>query len=165
MKRGSTEVETLKLNGWKVGTVLIGTESGANGWSQTDRIKITAIGKYGFLCLWDYGNTGEWNDERGSTTLTSRLWTRVIPNRRGKTTTTIERVLKYCNTHCNFTWKQFEKKFGPYPCTATNYLSQLVHAEYVDRYARGKYYVEMPPPVTMSTSQLKDEAKSFRKVV
>ncbi|KXS55303.1 MAG: hypothetical protein AWU57_289 [Marinobacter sp. T13-3] len=72
MKRGATEAETLRLNGWGVGDILEGTEG-----SHTDRIWITCIGQEAFLCRWDYGCTGEFGEEDGQATLTCREWEKV----------------------------------------------------------------------------------------
>lgn len=72
MKRGKTEAETLRLNGWGVGDVLEGDEG-----HGPDRIKITAIGDEFFLCHWDYGATGEYQRESRNTTLTCREWRKV----------------------------------------------------------------------------------------
>lgn len=44
MKRGSTDAETCRLNGWSVGTVLVGDE----GYGPTT-IRITAIGEESIL--------------------------------------------------------------------------------------------------------------------
>ena len=73
MKRGNTELETLVLNNWGVGDVLEGDEG-----HGPDRIWITAVGQELFLCRWDYGCTGEWSAEKGSTTLICREWKRVF---------------------------------------------------------------------------------------
>lgn len=72
MIRGTTDAETLRLNGWKPGDVLEGDEG--NG---PDRILITAIGSERFLCRWDYKCKGKFGDESGNTTLTCRKWKRV----------------------------------------------------------------------------------------
>lgn len=44
MKRGSNEAETCRLNGWKVGDRLVGTELG-----RTVTLLLTAIGERGIL--------------------------------------------------------------------------------------------------------------------
>ena len=72
--------------------------------------------------------------------------------------TTLGKVLTYCHKTPNFTFGQFEKKFGKYPCGATNYLSMLVRAGYVDRYARGKYSVRFKPSLGLNYGRLKQEA-------
>ncbi len=77
MKRGKTEVETLKLNGWGVGDILQGTETWGDGTLNTDRLLITAIGQEGFLCKWDYRCDGVYEKEVGNTTLTSREWRKI----------------------------------------------------------------------------------------
>lgn len=71
MKRGKTEPETVRLNEWKVGDILEGDE----GYGPS-RILITAVGRYGILCLWDDDCTGEWGLEL-STTLSCREWVKV----------------------------------------------------------------------------------------
>ena len=45
MKRGRTEVETCRLNGWGVGTVLRGHESWADGAGTWSTIRITGMGE------------------------------------------------------------------------------------------------------------------------
>lgn len=69
MKKGRTDIETLRLNGWGVGTVLK-SQIG----SKIDLINITAIGKIRILCLWDHGCTGFWEEETTLTTLSDRDW-------------------------------------------------------------------------------------------
>lgn len=44
LKRGNTEAETCRLNGWTVGTVLVGDEG-----YGSEKIKITAIGERDIL--------------------------------------------------------------------------------------------------------------------
>jgi hypothetical protein len=44
MLRGKTEAETCRLNGWSVGTVLVGDEG-----CGAEKIKITAIGEENIL--------------------------------------------------------------------------------------------------------------------
>ena len=72
IKLGSTEKETLLLNGWGVGDILEGDE----GYGP-DRIIITAIGEERFLCKWDYKCKGDYGEECGSTTLVCREWRKV----------------------------------------------------------------------------------------
>ena len=72
MKRGKTEVETLKLNGWGVGDIL---ESKPRN-NCKHRIWITGIGDERFICRWCYDGD-QWTKESGSTTLTAREWRRV----------------------------------------------------------------------------------------
>ncbi len=63
MKRGATAAETCKLNGWTVGTRLVGDE----GYGPTT-ITITAIGETGILAKSDK------DSREGSWTLTCRDW-------------------------------------------------------------------------------------------
>ena len=72
MKLGSTERETLDLNGWTVGDIL----EGDDGFGPS-RIKITAIGEELFLCRWKNMDTPEWENESGNTTLRLREWRKV----------------------------------------------------------------------------------------
>ena len=72
MLRGTTEVETLRFNGWKVGDILEGDEG-----HGPDRILITAIGSERFLCRWDHKCKGRFGEESGNTTLTCREWKKV----------------------------------------------------------------------------------------
>jgi hypothetical protein len=78
MKRGRTEAETCEINGWTVGTRLVGTES-SGGWSSTCTIEITAIGERGILakCMNHGGYEGAWS-------LDSREW-RLAPITNSKT--------------------------------------------------------------------------------
>lgn len=73
MKRGKTEAETLKLNGWGVGDILEGSESGRH-----DRILITGVGDTRFMCRWDNGSKGKFGEERGNTVLSAREWRKVV---------------------------------------------------------------------------------------
>jgi hypothetical protein len=70
MKKGKTEVDTLRINGWGVGDILEGDE----GYGPV-KIRITAIGEEKFLCKWLY--TTGWGDESGNTTLLHRDWKKV----------------------------------------------------------------------------------------
>lgn len=70
MKRGQTEVETLRLNGWRTGDILKGDEG-----RGMDYILITAVGEERFLCRWLVD--GKWGPESGSTTLVCRDWEKV----------------------------------------------------------------------------------------
>ena len=72
MKRGKTEAETLKLNGWGIGDILEGEECG-----KLQRIRITTVGEELFLCRWDYRCDGNFGPEHGSTTLCAREWEKV----------------------------------------------------------------------------------------
>lgn len=72
MKRGNSEAETLRLNGWGVGDVLEGDEG-----RGPDRIKIVAMGEESMIVKWDYKATGEYDKESGNTTLTCREWKKV----------------------------------------------------------------------------------------
>jgi hypothetical protein len=72
IKRGKTEAETLKLNGWKEGDILAGDEGQGD-----DYILITRIGEDVFLCRWKYGNHTDWQKESGQTTLSCREWRKV----------------------------------------------------------------------------------------
>jgi len=67
VKRGSTDAETCRLNGWDVGTVLVGDE----GYGPTT-IQITAIGEECILA-----RTGSWCES--TWTLTCREWERGEP--------------------------------------------------------------------------------------
>lgn len=83
MKRGRTQAETLHLNDWGIGDILEGTEYEYNvekgkGWSNTNRILITAIGEDSFICKWDYNDGDGFNrSETGNTTLFCREWKKV----------------------------------------------------------------------------------------
>lgn len=73
MKKGSTDKETMSLNGWGVGDILEGDEG-----HGPQRILITAIGEELILCKWDYKCDGTYPDgECGSTTLSLRDWKKV----------------------------------------------------------------------------------------
>ncbi len=72
MIRGSTEKETLILNGCGIDDILEGDEG-----HGPSRIKITAIGEERFLCKWDYKCNGIYDRESGSTTLVCREWVKV----------------------------------------------------------------------------------------
>ena len=75
MLRGSTERETCDLNGWGVGTRLIGDE----GYGPTI-IEITAVGKRSILAETVTHNGSQPRGEtEGLWTLTCRDWTRVTP--------------------------------------------------------------------------------------
>lgn len=76
--------------------------------------------------------------------------------------TKLQKVLNFMNyrKNYNFTWKSFQSKFPGYPSTETNYLAQLVAAQYVIKTGRGKYHVAILPSVDMGSTQLKREAKS-----
>lgn len=63
MKRGKTEAETCHLNGWTVGTVLVGDE----GYGP-HTITITAIGRESILAYWHDSN------REAPTTLICREW-------------------------------------------------------------------------------------------
>lgn len=78
-------------------------------------------------------------------------------------TTTLTKVLKFCRTHDRFTFKEFDKRFGPYPSTGFNYLSMLVHAGFVNRYARGKYCISFKPPLNITSSGLKERSYGTKK--
>lgn len=73
MKRGRTEAETCLLNGWTVGTRLVGTQGGT-GWSNTSTIEITAIGEEDILAK--RIDPGEYTGE-GPWTLSCREWREV----------------------------------------------------------------------------------------
>lgn len=79
MKRGKTEIETLKLNGWGVGTILEGVDI----LGRTDRIKITALGLTNFLCVWHCDLVNNSNDfesrDSVNTSLNHRDWVEVKP--------------------------------------------------------------------------------------
>jgi len=62
VKRGSTDAETCRLNGWDVGTVLVGDE----GYGPTT-IRITAIGDEAILARTGSRRESTW-------TLTCRDW-------------------------------------------------------------------------------------------
>lgn len=72
MRRGKTEVETLRLNGWGIGDILEGDE----GYGP-DRIEITHIGEKRFGCRWDYKCNGDYGEEKFNTTLACREWRKV----------------------------------------------------------------------------------------
>lgn len=72
MKRGKTEAETLKLNGWGIGDILEGEWFG-----RIRRVLITAVGEELFLCRWNNGVDGDFDSENGSTTLSMREWKKV----------------------------------------------------------------------------------------
>jgi hypothetical protein len=72
IKLGSTEKETLLLNGWGVGDILEGDEG-----YGTIRIKITAIGEERFLCKCDYKCNGIYSEEYGSKTLGRTEWKKI----------------------------------------------------------------------------------------
>lgn len=77
----------------------------------------------------------------------------------GRRITKLERVLSFVSSHPLFVWSDFIKYFKcQYPCTETNYLSMLVRAGYVRRYARGKYQVNAYFSTRISYSDLKKEA-------
>ncbi len=76
--------------------------------------------------------------------------------------TILRKVMMYCYTKPEFTWKQFEKRFDRYPGTATNYLSLLVQAKYVDKYAKGKYRIKRFPSLYITFKTLKEEARKHR---
>jgi hypothetical protein len=70
MLRGKTEAETCRLNGWDVGTVLIGDEG-----RGPEKIKITAIGESTILARRIENRLGEQvNDPEGIWTLSCREW-------------------------------------------------------------------------------------------
>jgi hypothetical protein len=70
MLRGKTEAETCRLNGWNVGTVLIGDE----GYGP-EKIKITAIGEESMLARRIENQRGEQvNGPEGLWTLACREW-------------------------------------------------------------------------------------------
>lgn len=75
MRRGATEAETCRLNGWTVGTRLVGDE----GYGPTV-IRITAIGESALLAVRESHN-GEAVERpyEGSWTLRYRDWTEVAP--------------------------------------------------------------------------------------
>ena len=74
MKRGETETETCRLNGWSVGTVLVGDEG-----FGPEAIVITAIGEKSILAKKVRDNTGcaVENPEESLWTLKYRDWVRV----------------------------------------------------------------------------------------
>jgi len=72
MKRGRTEVETLKLNEWVPGDILEGDEG-----HGPDQIKIIAMGNEKFICQWRDRETGLFDRESNNTTLTCREWRKV----------------------------------------------------------------------------------------
>jgi hypothetical protein len=69
MLRGKTEAETLHLNNWKEGDILVGIENG-----RVDFLKITKIGEERFLSRWLYQGRNKWEEEIGNTTLSCREW-------------------------------------------------------------------------------------------
>lgn len=70
MLRGKTESETCRLNGWNVGTVLVGDE----GYGP-EKIKITAIGESSMLARRIENQRGEQvEDSEGTWTLSYREW-------------------------------------------------------------------------------------------
>ena len=69
MKRGKTELETLQLNGWGIGDILVGNEGGGD-----DYILITGQGEELFLCRWSHKEPFNWKEESGNTRLSSREW-------------------------------------------------------------------------------------------
>lgn len=73
MSKRFSSAELCRKNGWKRGTVLEGTESG-DGWSNTTRIRITAVGDEEVLAveLRKGGCEGPW-------TLGYRDWHEVAP--------------------------------------------------------------------------------------
>ena len=75
MFKGSTQRETLELNGWGIGDILEGDEG-----HGPQRILITAIGVERFLCKWDYKCNGVYAAESGQTTLNFREWVKVGSN-------------------------------------------------------------------------------------
>lgn len=72
MLRGETEVDTLALNGWRIGDIL----EGDYGYGP-EQILITAIGEELFLCRWKNKNKDEFGEESGDTTLNYREWKKV----------------------------------------------------------------------------------------
>lgn len=74
MKRGATEAETCRLNGWQVGTRLVGDE----GYGPTI-IRITAIGKSSLLAQCISHNGIPDNRSEDMWTLRCRDWERVGP--------------------------------------------------------------------------------------
>ena len=73
LKQRGREARELRKLGFGVGDIIEGDE----GYGPS-RILITAIGRDGFLCVWDYKCTGDFTGpESGSTTLSCRDWKRV----------------------------------------------------------------------------------------
>lgn len=70
MLRGKTDAETCRLNGWTVGTVLVGDEGFGH-----EKIRITAIGEKSILAKLIEDRNGNAVDGReGSWTLRYREW-------------------------------------------------------------------------------------------
>ena len=69
MLRGKTDAETCRMNGWTVGTVLVGDEG-----HGPEKIRITAIGEEDIRVriIDDGSGVGEQND--GTWTLSWREW-------------------------------------------------------------------------------------------
>lgn len=65
MKRGATEAETARLNGWNIGTRLVGDE----GYGPTE-IVVTYIGDTMVVCRWPFGDS--------TTTFECRDWQVVV---------------------------------------------------------------------------------------
>jgi hypothetical protein len=76
-----TEAQICRANGWQVGDVLEGTESGP-GWSRTSRIRITAIGEDSILArlIWQDGQ--EECGHETTWTLKARPWSRIYASPR-----------------------------------------------------------------------------------
>ena len=76
LKRGRTEPETAALNGWTVGTRLVGDE----GYGPTV-IRITAIGERTVLAVTEShnGKPPKYGYHEGSWTFRCREWTRILP--------------------------------------------------------------------------------------
>lgn len=67
-----SDAELCRKNGWTVGAILCGTESG-EGWSHTDWIQITAIGIRDIIARVRDGDSGRWKREQ-NWTLSCRDW-------------------------------------------------------------------------------------------
>lgn len=76
MKRGLTEAQTCALNGWSVGTRLVGDE----GYGPTV-IRITAIGEDSILAVAETHNgiPVQFSGDEKTWTLTCRDWSEVRP--------------------------------------------------------------------------------------
>lgn len=74
MIRGRDDAETCRLNGWVVGTRLVGDE----GYGPTV-IEITAIGRRSFLAVCLSQNTEAVRDRETTWTLECREWAEVQP--------------------------------------------------------------------------------------
>lgn len=72
MKRGKTEADTLKINGWGPGDILEGDE----GYGP-EQIKIIVVGHERFIGQWRNRETGDFDPETPNITLTCREWRKV----------------------------------------------------------------------------------------